>query len=131
MRQFIRKHGFGARSVAMLAAGVLVLQIFFAGLAIASVEGGPNAYFGAICAPQNTAGDSSQPAEPLSGRRHGLCCILHSVALDAAAIRPVSALVRVLWDEVIVLTAFHLVSTLLLEPESAPQSPRAPPSASI
>jgi len=127
--QFIRKHGVFARSVATLAGGFLLLQIVFAGFAVASVNGGADVYFGVTCAPQKAASDGGQPAGPRSGHQHGLCCILHSAALDAPDIKPVSALVIAFPDEAVVFAAFRSAPALLFEPESAPQSPRAPPSA--
>ena len=130
MSEFIRKQEFCAGSVAMLASGLLLLQIIIAGFAVASVDGGPDAYFGATCGVQKVASDSRQPAGPQSDHQHGFCCILHSVTLDAPDVKAVSGLVIAFPDEAVVFAAVHSAPIIQFEPESAPQSPRAPPSAS-
>ncbi len=130
MTHFLRKQGVHARSIAALACGVLLMQMIFAGFAAASVEGGAGADADVSCGLKIVSSGGDAPAAPHTGHQHGACCILHSVALNAPDIRSVSAVVLAFPNEVVVFTDLEWEPSHLFEPESAPQSPRAPPSVS-
>lgn len=104
---------------------ILLLQTLLAGAAVA--EAGGDVGFGVICATQPAPGADQQPAH--QSHRHGLCCILHSGALDAPPPAPQAFVAAI---DVVVGTlespTMAPAPATRLEPKGAPQSPRAPPS---
>ena len=116
-----------ARSVATLVACLMLLQVALAGFAVAATDAGDGVVFGATCASQKASGENGQPSMPASGHRHGLCCILHSGALGALPVKPNVALTLNFPAEAIAPAPFLSAPAPRVEPQHAPQSPRAPP----
>lgn len=117
-----------ARIWATIVASLLLLQTVFAGVAIAAADGASEARFGIVCAKASATDSNAQPPSSHGEHRHGLCCILHSGAIDAPPI-PSSD-----WSHaqdrraIVIVLAPQPSPVLRIEPKGAPQSPRAPPS---
>ena len=81
--------------VALASVCVLVMQMLFAGVALAGGPGSGSASgFDLTCARQGDASPLGSPIGPRS-HQHGACCILHSSVLFAPSARDVAS--RVEW----------------------------------
>lgn len=124
MGPFRLKQRIFARGVATLAACLFLLQVAFAGLAIAS-DMGQGGEFGVGCATKSKAGESGLPTT--GGHRHGLCCFLHCSALDAPIGKPAASIIRNSPAQAVALVSPASAPLVRVELKHAPQSPRAPP----
>jgi len=116
----------GGAFVALVAACLLVMQMVFAGVALAgATPGGAAAGFSLSCAPQGDAGPQGVPVSPKS-HPHGACCILHASALFVPSVRDVpNSIARS--EATKVPSPQYRIGALRVAPELGPLSPRAPP----
>jgi hypothetical protein len=121
----------GGAFVALASVCVLVMQMLFAGVALAGGPGSGSASgFDLSCARQ---GDSIPPGSPIGPKshQHGACCILHSSVLFAPSARDVASRVELPSDETNVPSPQYLIEALRDASELGPLSPRAPPFSNI
>jgi hypothetical protein len=110
---------------------VLVLQMLFAGVALAGGPGSGSASgFDLPCARQGDASPLGSPVGPKS-HQHGACCILHSSVLFAPSARDVSSRIERLSDETSIPSPRYRLAALRDASELGPLSPRAPPFSNI
>lgn len=117
-----------ARLTAIAIACLLFLQMAVAGAAALAAESGSGAANGAICLTQGGAGAVDRTNPSHDGHRHGLCCILHGVALGAPQANRFSS-VALLPPPTgdFVRSAVDDAPMRRAEPKGDPQSPRPPP----
>jgi len=107
---------------------MLALQMLFAGVAAAgpAPQGG---MLGAVCASQGVSDDAG-PASPGTAAHHsGACCILHDIVAVGPDAATSATSTIVFPDTVVRLSAMTDAPRARGDPQSAPQSPRAPPPA--
>ncbi len=118
--------------VALASVCVLVMQMLFAGIALAGgPESGSASGFDLACARQGDASPLGSPIGPKS-HQHAACCILHSSVLFAPSARDVASRVERLSDETsIPPSPQYRLAALREASELGPLSPRAPPFSNI
>lgn len=117
--------------VALASVCVLVMQMLFAGVALAGgPETGPASGFDLTCARQGDASPLGSPIGPKS-HQHAACCILHSSVLFAPSARDVASRVERLSEETRVPSPQYRLGALRDASELGPLSPRAPPFSNI
>ena len=117
--------------VALAGVCVLVMQMLFAGVALASGPGSDSASgFDLNCARQGDSAPLGSPIGPQS-HQHGACCIQHSSVLFTPSARDVASSVERLSDETSVPSPQYRLGALRGASELGPLSPRAPPFSNI
>ncbi len=117
--------------VALASVCVLVMQMLFAGVALAGGPGSGSASgFDLTCARQGDASPLGSPIGPKS-HQHGACCILHSSVLFAPSARDIASHVEWLSGETSVPSPQYRLGALRDASELGPLSPRAPPFSNI
>jgi hypothetical protein len=121
----------GGAFIALASVCVLVMQMLFAGVALASGPGSGSASgFDLTCARQGDTSPLGSPIAPKS-HQHGACCILHSSVLFAPSARDVASRIEPLSDETSVPSPQYRLAALRDASELGPLSPRAPPFSNI
>jgi hypothetical protein len=119
---FLRHSGF-ARVLAFVFASLLLVQVAAAGVPLAAGNG-----VGVLCSTQDAPGGKQPPSVPHPHHHHGLCCILHCGALDAAPLRPqISGELTGFSAATVIAPPVYFAPAPRMAPKGAPQSPRAPP----
>ncbi len=117
----------GGAFLALASVCVLVMQMLFAGVALASGPGSESASgFDLTCMPRGDAAPLGAPIGPKS-HQHGACCVLHSSVLFAPSAREVANRVERLSNETSVPSQQYRLGALRDASELGPLSPRAPP----
>jgi hypothetical protein len=116
-----------SRSFGGVMAFLLLLQVAFAGVAVASNGSAQGGFFGPICANAQSPGSDETPAAPNGGHKHKFCCILHCSALNAPPPKSEISYVLSFPVEPFSPRSVMVAPALRMEPRRAPQSPRAPP----
>jgi len=114
-----------ARCVSTLLACLLLLQLVFAGVAVAAFDMGQGA---SVCTTQKASGKATgQPATPARNHRHGLCCVAHAGPLNAPPVKAAFCFGPKRPTESVEPSPLTPACVLRTQPKGAPQSPRAPP----
>lgn len=122
-----------ARVITAIIAGLLVLQLGIVANAVAFIGLHDGSAFGITCAKQNAA-DPSEPPLNTSKDGHplGHCGIFHSCGTDGALPKRQPFVAPAAFQSVTVTSSVAFSAPMLrVGPKGAPQSPRAPPPASI
>jgi hypothetical protein len=121
----------GGAILAIASVCALVMQMLFAGVALASGPGADSASgFDVSCAPRGGSSSQGSPIGPKS-HQHGACCILHSNALFDPSARDVVNSVERHPKATSVLSSGYRIEALREAAELGPLSPRAPPFSAI
>ena len=113
--------------VALASVCVLLMQMLFAGAALASGPGSdPASGFDLTCARQGDSAPLGSPIGPKS-HQHGACCILHVNVLFTPSARDVASSVERHPDVTSFPSSQYRLGALRGASELGPLSPRAPP----
>lgn len=104
---------------------MIVASLMLLGVGIAA--GPAHAGMSVVCAPAQNAPDQSGPAFPEAVGDHGLCCVAACGLAGKLPSRPRISGGDPIEEPAMLAVPAAVAPALRLEPQRAPQSPRAPP----